>query len=299
MTTGLYMSSIRLSLLTVVTMLCFAGNSVFCRLALRQTSIDAASFTSARLISGSLMLASLVYCRHRWRQTEISLTDPVRAFGGNWISALALFVYASSLSFSYADMTTGIGALLLFGAVQGTMILTGLWFGERLSVRQVGGLLLATAGVVAILSPSTNKAPPLGSAFLMIASGVAWGIYSLRGRGAADPTGDTAGNFLRVALMSTVLSGMLLARQHLDGLGLLYAVLSGAITSGMGYAVWYAVLPSLTRSRAASVQLSVPVLASLAGALFVQEPITLRLVLASTAVLGGIAMVVLNRQRAV
>lgn len=286
------MSFVRLMSLTLITMLCFAGNSVFCRLALRQTSIDAASFTLARLVSGALVLALLVVGRQRfWRTTAARPAG----LGGNWISALALFVYASALSFSYADMSTGIGALLLFGAVQATMILTGLWHGERLHGQQTAGLVLALAGVVAILSPGLD-APPLASALLMLTSGVAWGVYSLRGRGVADPTGDTAGNFLRATPMSVLLSALFFAHQHLDGHGVLYAVLSGAITSGMGYAIWYAVLPKLTRTRAAAVQLSVPVLASLAGALFVREPITLGLMLTSMAVLGGIAMVVYGKR---
>lgn len=292
------MSAIRLTLLTMVTMLCFAGNSVLCRLALRQTSIDAASFTTVRLVSGALMLAFLVYGRHHFRSVVSASSSRFKGFGGNWLSALALFVYACAFSFSYHKLSTGIGALLLFGAVQATMILTGLWLGERLNTRQVIGLLLALAGVIAILSPSLD-APPLGSALLMLASGVAWGVYSLRGRGVADPTGETAGNFLRAALLSALLSGALLAQQQLDALGLLYALLSGAVTSGLGYAIWYAVVPRLSRTRAATVQLSVPVLAALAGVLFVQEPITLRLLLTSTAVLGGIALVVLNKQAAV
>lgn len=289
------MSTIRLSWLTLVTMLCFAGNSVLCRLALRQTSIDAASFTAVRLISGALMLALLVLGRHHWRGQVITSVSRSSGFGGNWMSALALFVYACAFSFSYNKLSTGTGALMLFGAVQATMILTGLWRGERLNARQVGGLLLALLGLVAILSPSLD-APPLGSALLMLASGVAWGVYSLRGRGVADPTGDTAGNFLRAALLSVLLSAALLAQQQLDTLGLLYALLSGAVTSGLGYAIWYTVVPRLTRTRAATVQLSVPVLAALAGAVFVQEPITVGLLLTATAVLGGIALVVLNKR---
>lgn len=286
------MTSIRLTILTLITMLCFAGNSVFCRLALRQTAIDAASFTSVRLVSGALVLALLVVGRQRfWRA---GAARPA-GLGGNWMPASVLFVYASALSFSYADMSTGIGALLLFGAVQVTMILTGLWRGERLNSLQTAGLVIALTGVVAILSPKVD-APPLASALLMLTSGVAWGVYSLRGRGVADPTGDTAGNFVRAAPMALLLSALFLAHQHLDGQGVLYAVLSGAITSGLGYAIWYAVLPQLTRTRAAAVQLSVPVLASLAGALFVSEPITLGLMLTSIAVLGGIAMVVYGKR---
>ena len=332
------MSLFKLMSLTLVTMLCFAGNSVFCRLALRQTTIDAASFTTLRLLSGALVLVLLVYARRQFQGTEgakltatATLTTPTAAAisaasampaasikstappisaaapatatstaavktttSGNWPSALALFVYASAFSWSYTHLSTGIGALLLFGAVQATMILTGLWRGERLSARQTAGLVMALGGVVAILSPGID-APPLASALLMMASGVAWGVYSLRGRNATDPTGDTAGNFWRAALMALLVSAVLLSQAQLDGMGALYAVLSGALTSGMGYALWYAVLPKLTRTRAAAVQLSVPVLASLAGAVFVGEPLTLSLLLTSAAVLGGIAMVVYGK----
>lgn len=286
------MTAIRLTLLTLLTMLCFAGNSVLCRLALRQTVMDAASFTLVRLVSGALVLVLLVYLRRRIRAAVVASAT---GFGGNWLSACALFVYAATLSFSYADIGTGIGALLLFGAVQATMILTGLWRGERLNGLQTIGLGMAFAGVVAILSPGLN-APPLSSALLMLTSGIAWGVYSLRGRGVVDPTGDTAGNFLRSTPLALLLSAIFLAHQNLDGLGVLYAVLSGAVTSGLGYAMWYAVLPELTRTSAAAVQLSVPVLASLAGALFVSEPITLGLVLTSIAVLGGVALVVYGKR---
>lgn len=289
------MTAIRLSLLALVTMLCFAGNSVLCRLALRQTGLDAASFTSVRLIAGALMLALLVYGRQRFNDKD---GNHHAGWGGNWGSALALFVYASAFSFSYANLSTGIGALLLFGAVQASMIVTGLWRGERLNGWQTLGLILALVGVAAILAPGLDS-PPLWSALLMLTSGVAWGVYSLRGRGVADPTGDTAGNFLRAVLMSLLLSAAYLGQLQPDARGLLYAVLSGAVTSGVGYAMWYAVLPQLSRTRAAAVQLSVPVLAALAGALFVNEPITLRLLLMSITVLGGIALVVLGQRRPV
>lgn len=289
------MKLIRLGLLTLVTMLCFAGNSILCRLALKHTTLDAASFTSLRLISGAVVLAWLVFARQRLRPRVSTASSHAPLLGGNWISALALFVYAAALSFSYADLSTGIGALLLFGAVQATMIVTGLCFGERLSSRQMVGMLVALIGVVAILLPALD-APPLGSAALMLASGAAWGVYSLRGRGVGDPTRDTAGNFLRAAALSVLLGSLFLARLQFDAVGVLYALLSGAITSGVGYALWYAVLPHMTRTRAATVQLSVPVLAALAGAAFAQEPITLQFVLTSLAVLGGIALVVLDKK---
>lgn len=290
------MSSTRLILLTLFAMLSFAGNSVLCRLALRQTSIDAASFTAIRLLSGALMLSLLVHFRRR--AATAGGQGGNHGIGGNWPSACALFAYAGGFSFAYLSLPTGTGALLLFGAVQATMILAGLWSGERLAARQASGLLLALAGLVAIMLPGLS-APPLGGALLMLSAGIAWGIYSLRGRGVADPAGATAGNFLRAAPLSVLLSAALLAQQRLDGWGILDAVLSGAIASGIGYAVWYAALRGLTATRAASVQLSVPVLAALAGVLFLHEPITLRLLLASVAILGGIALVVFDRRPAV
>ena len=280
-------------LLTLLAMLAFAGNSVLCRLALRETGIDAATFTAVRLLSGALVLTLLVYLRPRALTTGEAAPAKKPALGGNWPSALALFVYAGAFSFAYVQLSTGTGALLLFGAVQATMILTGLWSGERLSARQTAGLLLAMAGLVAVLLPGLT-APPLGSAMLMLAAGIAWGIYSLRGRGVRDPTGATAGNFLRASVLSVLLSVALLAQQQLDGRGLWYAVLSGAVASGLGYAIWYTALRGLTMTRAASVQLSVPVLAALAGVVFLHEPITWRLVLTSLAILGGIALVVLK-----
>jgi drug/metabolite transporter (DMT)-like permease len=287
------MSSTRLILLTLFAMLSFAGNSVLCRLALRQTAIDAASFTALRLLSGALMLTLLVHFRRR-----AAAAGGQGGIGGNWPSACALFAYAGGFSFAYLSLPTGTGALLLFGAVQATMILAGLWSGERPGARQVSGLLLALAGLVAIMLPGLS-APPLGGALLMLAAGIAWGVYSLRGRGVADPAGATAGNFLRATPLALLLSAALLAQQQLDRLGMLYAVLSGALASGIGYAVWYAALRGLTATRAASVQLSVPVIAALAGVLFLHEPISLRLLLASVAILGGIALVVFDRRPAV
>lgn len=289
------MSPTRVLLLTLFAMLSFAGNSVLCRLAFRQTAIDPASFTAIRLLSGALMLALLVHFRRR--SADDASDGGNHRIGGNWPSACALFAYAGGFSFAYTNLPTGTGALLLFGAVQATMILAGLWSGERLSARQASGLLLALTGLVAVMLPGLS-APPLGGALLMLSAGVAWGIYSLRGRGVADPAAATAGNFLRAAPLAVLLSAALLAQQQLDRWGILYAVLSGAIASGIGYAVWYTALRGLTATRAAVVQLSVPVIAALAGLLFLQEPITLLLMLASAAILGGIAMVVLDRRPA-
>ena len=283
----------RTTLLTLLTMLAFAGNSVLCRMALTSTSIDAVSFTTVRLLSGALMLGVLVWLRSRSASTRNPAISKAGRTGGNWLSALALFAYAAAFSFSYRDLSTGTGALLLFGAVQATMIITGLWVGERLTRVQSAGLLMAMIGLIAILLPGLT-APPLGSAVLMLGSGVAWGVYTLHGRRVTDPTGATAGNFFRAAILSVVLSLALTKQLQVDQWGMVYAILSGAVTSGLGYALWYAVLPSLTVTRAAAVQLGVPMIATLAGALLLHESITLRLLLASAAILGGIAMVVID-----
>lgn len=273
-------------LLTALAMLAFAGNSVLCRLALQHTGIDPATFTSVRLVSGALVLWLLVRVR-----------DGRTARAGNWPSALALFAYAAAFSWAYVSLPTAAGALLLFGAVQVTMIGYGLWQGERLAPRQTLGLLAACTGLIALMLPGLS-APPLGGALLMIAAGVAWGVYSLRGKGGGDATQTTSGNFQRAALLTLILSALTLPQAHLDSAGLAYAVVSGAITSGLGYAVWYTAVRGLPATSAATVQLSVPVIAALGGALFLHEPLTLRLVASSLAILGGVALVILGRRQA-
>jgi drug/metabolite transporter (DMT)-like permease len=276
----------RLFILTLLAMIAFAGNSLLCRLALKQTGIDAASFTFIRIFSGAVALWLIVKMRKAtWREA------------GNWPSALALFAYAAAFSFAYISLSAGTGALLLFGAVQATMILWGLRKGERLRVRQLVGLALALTGLVALLFPSLS-APPLGGAILMLGAGVAWGIYSLRGKAAGDPASATTGNFLRAVPLAAVLSITLLPWARLDQAGIGNAVLSGAIASGAGYVIWYTALPSLKAASAATVQLSVPVLAATGGILLLGEPLTLRFLFASMAVLGGIALVVISPRQA-
>ncbi|MEM1042490.1 MAG: DMT family transporter [Bacteroidota bacterium] len=271
--------------LTALTMVAFAANSVLCRLALQTTGIGAATFTAVRVASGALVLWGIV----RWRSPGAS--------GGGWTSAVALFVYAAAFSFAYLALATGTGALLLFGAVQLTMIGWGLVRGERLSARQTLGMAAALGGLVYLVLPGL-EAPPLGAALVMATSGVGWGIYSLRGRGSAQPAVDTAGNFARASVLAVGLgAAWWLAGEagsaNAHGLG--YALASGAVTSGLGYVVWYAVLPSLRATSAATVQLSVPILAALGGVVFVGEAVTLRLALASLLTLGGIALVLRAR----
>ncbi|MFZ1221023.1 MAG: DMT family transporter, partial [Chthoniobacterales bacterium] len=214
---------------------------------------------------------------------------------GSWFSASMLFLYAAAFSFAYLTLPAGTGALLLFGAVQATMIFWALQSGERLAWRQHLGLVFALAGLVALVFPGLS-APPLGGSILMLTAGVAWGIYSLRGKNAGDPVRATAGNFARAVPFAVILSLASLPWIRLDRAGIVYAILSGAIASGAGYAIWYTALPGLKGASAASVQLLVPVLAAAGGILFLGESITLRLVLASVAVLGGIGLVVWKRR---
>lgn len=274
----------RALLLTSLALLAFAGNSLLCRLALRDTAIDPASFTAVRLLSGALVLWLLVRIR-----------QPGGAGRGSVGSALALFVYAAGFSYAYRFLDTGIGALLLFGAVQATMIGHGLAHGERLRLRQLLGLVLALAGLTGLLLPGLS-APPPGGAVLMLLAGVAWGVYSLRGRGAGEPIRVSAGNFLLAVPLALLLCLLTLPQARIDPAGFGYALASGALTSGLGYALWYRALPLLTATSAATVQLSVPVLAALGGVLLLDESATLRLLLAALAILGGIALVILPRR---
>jgi len=278
------MSYARVIALTLLAMIAFAGNSILCRLALKLTSIDAASFTSLRLISGAVMLWLLVQIRHGKRDSK-----------GNAWSALALFAYAAGFSFAYISLSAATGALLLFGSVQATMISVGLWRGERMRKSQIAGLALALAGLVGLLLPGIS-APPLKGSVLMLAAGIAWGVYSLRGAGAGDAVQVSAGNFLRAVPLAVAVSLLMFAQMNIDSAGFFYALASGALASGIGYAIWYAALPHLKATYAATVQLSVPVIAALGGVIFLDEHISLRLVLTSIAILGGIALVILEKK---
>ena len=272
-------------LLTALTMLAFAGNSVLCRLALSHTAIDPAGFTLVRIASGAAMLWVLAHG-----------AGGRRGIGGSWKGAAALTLYAIAFSLAYVTLPAGTGALLLFGAVQATMIATGLRQGERLAWAQWAGLAIALGGLVTLVAPGVSAPPPLGAA-LMALSGVSWGVYSLLGRGSKDPVAATAGNFVRAAPMALIPAVVLAGQLNPDPMGILYAVLSGTLTSGCGYILWYRVLPRLTAAQGASVQLSVPVIAALTGAALMGETLTPRLCIASVAVLGGIALVITRRRR--
>lgn len=267
-------------------MLAFAANSLLCRFALRETRIDPATFTLVRLASGALVL---------WLLVELRRGAGSAPRSGSWMSALALFAYAAAFSFAYTSLSAGTGALLLFGAVQATMILWGVSRGERLRTAQLGGLILAIAGLVVLVLPGI-AAPPLVGSILMLSAGAAWGVYSLRGKAAGDPLAATAGNFLRALPFTVALSAVLLPWSRIDVAGAGYAFASGAVASGVGYAIWYTALPALKAATAATVQLSVPVLTAAGGILLLGEPLTLRFLLSSLAILGGIALVVRQRR---
>ncbi|MPZ78246.1 MAG: EamA family transporter [Deltaproteobacteria bacterium] len=272
--------------LTLIALIAFAANSIFCRLALSESAIDPASYTAVRLISGALTLWMIAgFLRH---------TPPVKS-GGAWISATMLFLYAIAFSFAYLTLSAGTGALILFAAVQITMIGVGLYSGERPRPLEWLGLFVALAGLVYLVSPGISAPSPLGSA-LMAMAGIAWGVYSLYGRGAIDPVAATADNFLRAAPLALVVALLWLPALDISPMGFLWAALSGSISSGIGYVIWYAALRGLTATRAATVQLSVPVIAALGGVLFLAEEITIRLILSAVTILGGVALAVLGHK---
>ena len=279
------MSRKQVAVLTALAVIAFAGNSLLCRMALLHTRIDAASFTSIRLLSGALVLWAIVAAKG----------GRIGA-AGSWTSALALFAYAAAFSFAYVSLSAATGALLLFGAVQTTMISAGLWKGERFKGQQLAGLLLAIGGLLALLLPGLS-APPLLPALLMLGAGCSWGVYSLRGKSASNPIQVTAGNFLRAVPFAAALS-LAITHRSVDGLGIAYSVASGALASGVGYAIWYTALRGLKATVAATVQLSVPVIAALGGVAFLGESITPRLLITSAAILGGIALITLAPRRA-
>lgn len=287
------MSRTRVAVLTVLAMVAFAGNSLLCRVALRETAIDAATFTVVRIVAGAVVLWLIVRVLRRDQARAESATESGKEFG-SWVSAGALFGYAACFSFAYVSLSAGTGALLLFGAVQATMIGYGLWSGERLRWWQVGGLVLALSGLVGLVLPGVTAPALVGSA-LMLAAGVAWGVYSLRGRSAGDPLRTTAQNFRLAVPMAVVLSLVALPWMLIDWAGVGYAVVSGALASGVGYAVWYTALWGLRATQAATVQLSVPVLAAVGGIVLLGEEFGMRLVVASVAILGGIWLVSTDR----
>ncbi|MEO8857245.1 MAG: DMT family transporter [Burkholderiaceae bacterium] len=279
--------NLRTLVLTAISMLAFAANSLLCRLALANGSIDSASFGSLRLLSGALMLSAILYLR--------SARRPVSG-GADWLAAGMLWAYVVCFSFAYVALSAGTGALILFGAVQLTMFGAGVWSGERLRASAWGGLLLAVGGFLFLVAPGLEAPPPL-AAVLMTLAGVAWGVYSLRGRHQVDALAASAGNFRRAAPLALLVSVVLVSQLHMDGRGAAMAIASGAITSGLGYVLWYSALRGLSAMRASMVQLSVPPLAAIGGVWLLSEPLTVRLLLSSAAILGGVALALMARSR--
>jgi drug/metabolite transporter (DMT)-like permease len=268
-------------------MVAFAANSVLCRLALGHATIDAASFTTIRLLAGAVTLLALAATLRRGQAITAR---------GSWRAAGALFGYAIAFSFAYLSLSAGTGALILFGAVQLTMILSALWVGERPGALQWLGFVCAVAGLVYLVAPGVTAPSPLG-AFLMAFAGACWGIYSLLGRGSTDPMLDTTANFMRATPLAIIASAIAYAHTQISGTGLLLAFASGALSSGVGYVIWYAALRGLTATRAAIVQLVVPLLAAVGGVIFLGEVFTTRLAIASVLILGGVAIAIATSTR--
>jgi len=273
-------------LLTALALLAFAGNSVLCRLALNEDAIDAASFTSVRLFSGIIFLLLLVAMRSG-KKTNIK--------SGSWLSAFFLFLYAIAFSFSYVTLETGTGALILFGSVQVTMIVSGLLKGKRLLLIEWLGLFVAFSGLLVLLMPGAS-APSLTGFLLMTVSGIAWGFYTLAGTGSKIPLVDTANNFLRTLPAIALVTFLTFDNVQISNQGILLAMVSGAVTSGLGYAIWYSALAGLTVTQAAIVQLTVPIIAAFGGVLFSGEVINIQLILSLMLVLGGVLAVTIGRQ---
>jgi drug/metabolite transporter (DMT)-like permease len=275
------------ALLAIVALAAFAANSVFARLALGNPSIDPASYTTVRLTTGAATL---------WLIACFGKVDKPAAFDNGWTSAAMLFLYATTFSFAYISLTTGTGALILFAAVQITMIAVGLYAGERPSTLHWLGLLIAVLGLVYLVSPGITAPSAVGS-LLMGTAGVAWGVYSILGRGVTHPVHVTAQNFLRSVPLILIVLMFYSSSLAVTAEGFLWAALSGSITSAVGYVIWYAALRGLTATLAATVQLSVPAIAALGGVVFLSEQITLRLLLSGAVILAGVSLAIFSHKK--
>jgi drug/metabolite transporter (DMT)-like permease len=276
----------RTFLYTAFALIAFAFNSILCRMALRPGEIDAASFTVIRLVSGAVVIGLLIYLTDR--SGKVLKT-------GNWLSAFFLFAYAACFSLAYLRLDAGVGALVLFGAVQLTIVGVSIIRGENPGGLEWLGLVVAVGGLVYLMLPGLS-APPTNSAALMAGAGIAWGAYTLRGRGSSSPLADTGGNFIRTVPMVLLAAIPYLSQIHASQRGIWLAVLSGAVASGIGYTAWYAALKDMTPTKAAVVQLSVPVIAALGGVWLLSEVATTRLWISAGLILGGIALVIFGRR---
>lgn len=286
---------VKTAIYTAFALLAFAGNSVFCRLALGGGAIDAASFTVIRLLSGVFVLLVITALMVKGSDVKPGAESDVEKMSkGSWQAGFMLFLYALTFSYAYVSLDTGTGALILFGAVQITMILISLFRGTRLHYSEWLGMIVAFAGFVYLVAPALNT-PSLAGFVLMTVAGIAWGGYTLKGRGSVNPLADTHYNFLRTIPFILIVAVLTFQNIDITPKGAILAVLSGAVASGIGYAVWYQALRGLSATQAAVLQLLVPVIAATGGVIFTDESISLRFIIASVLVLGGIMMVVLGR----
>lgn len=285
------MTRLHIILITLLSLFAFAANSLITRFALEESLIDETSFTLLRIVSGALFLWLFLILKK----------DKTALKSGSWLAAFALFIYAASFTYGYGLIAAGTGALLLFGAVQITMTIAGYMEGERLNAIQLFGFFLALSGLVILMLPGIS-APSLLGALLMCISGIAWGIYTLKGRNFNNPTTATTGNFLKATPMALMLWLVVYLFSnnniHLETAGINYALLSGIVTSGIGYIIWYSVLPHLKANQAAIIQLSVPVLVTFMGAALLNEALTLRIIFASITILSGTVLVLTFKKKA-
>jgi len=272
-------------MLTSVALIAFAANSVLCRLALGDGAIDAASFTILRLLSGAIVLLMII-------SASSAKTDS--SSKGSWSAGFMLFLYAATFSFAYTTLDTGTGALILFGSVQITMVLLSLISGARLHFTEWLGISIAFSGFVYLILPGVTT-PSLIGFVLMTIAGIAWGIYTLMGRGSNSPLMDTGYNFFRTIPLVVILLIVTISNANYSAEGVFLAVLSGGIASGVGYTIWYIALGGLSGMQAAALQLLVPVIAAFGGVIFVSEEVTLRLIVSAALILGGILMLVLGK----
>jgi len=276
-------------LVTCLALLAFAGNSLLARYALLDGVIDAASFSAIRLAAGAVVVLLLVVLKER-------ATPHWQA--GSWLNAFYLFLYALTFSFAYLSLDTGVGALILFAAVQVTMVLRSMLSGKRLSRWEWLGLLMACSGVSYLLLPDSNTSNlPMSGVLLMLIAGIAWGLYSIAGKGAVNPLAETGGNFLRSLPFVLLLLLLTFDTTNATLTGVLLAIVSGGITSGLGYALWYVALRGLSVTQAALVQLSVPIIAAFGGIILLNETITMQLVISTLLVIGGILVSLLMHKK--
>ena len=271
--------------LTALALIAFAANSVLCRLALGSAAIDAASFTTIRLLSGTIVLLIIIRCVG---------TNTATCSKGSWTASIMLFIYAAAFSYAYISLDTGTGALILFGSVQITMLLLSVIIGARLHPTEWIGAMIAFGGFVYLILPGVSAPSTLGF-FLMSLAGIAWGIYTLKGSNSDSPLTDTTYNFLRTTPFVLLLALIGIGSMNVSSEGIILALMSGGITSGIGYTIWYIALRDISSTQAAVLQLSVPIIAALGGVVFVAEPVTMRLLISCILVLGGILLVIMGK----